>query len=199
MKFCPTCETDKPPEAFNRDARRADGLQSKCRECSRRLNREWHAANRESNAEKNAAWRAANPERRRELRKAWNDANPARRAEQQARWKRANRETCNSLDASRRARKRSTESLHDEQMVDFLSRRWAVSALLGVPVELDHQIPLARGGTHTVDNVRWLPARLNRVKGGRLDHEVTDPEFREYIFGPPTFERVTYATHRNLQ
>ena len=33
MKICTTCRTDKPGDAFGRDKRNRDGLQSRCRDC----------------------------------------------------------------------------------------------------------------------------------------------------------------------
>lgn len=41
-KKCSTCQTVKPQSAFNRRRLSADGLQSRCRDCSR----EWYVANR---------------------------------------------------------------------------------------------------------------------------------------------------------
>jgi 5-methylcytosine-specific restriction endonuclease McrA len=35
-------------------------------------------------------------------------------------------------------------------------------------IEFDHVVPLARGGTHTADNIQAAHARCNRVKGVRV-------------------------------
>lgn len=35
MKYCPRCETRKRNGAFYRDAKRGDGLSSRCKECLR--------------------------------------------------------------------------------------------------------------------------------------------------------------------
>ena len=35
-------------------------------------------------------------------------------------------------------------------------------------VHLDHIIPLSKGGTHSLDNVRWVCARCNLIKGSDI-------------------------------
>jgi hypothetical protein len=42
-------------------------------------------------------------------------------------------------------------------------------------------VPLSRSGPHCVENLRLLPARLNSVKGGKLDSEVASTEFHDWI------------------
>lgn len=37
--------------------------------------------------------------------------------------------------------------------------------------EIDHIVPLSRGGGNGVDNIRWLSADINRAKGASLDSE----------------------------
>ncbi|MGH2487451.1 MAG: hypothetical protein ACRDHE_15710, partial [Ktedonobacterales bacterium] len=69
-------------------------------------------------------------------------------------------------------------------------------AFMGSPFHVDHILPLARGGKHHHDNLRVLPARLNLVKNDRLDSEVTDPEFHQWISGENTFAQVTYRSFR---
>ena len=48
-------------------------------------------------------------------------------------------------------------------------------------LELDHVIPLSRGGTHTFDNVRAAHLRCNRRKGRRLLSELSWYEAPEEI------------------
>lgn len=40
---------------------------------------------------------------------------------------------------------------------------------------IDHKVPFAKGGGHTMDNLRVVPASINRRKGGRL------PNLRDWI------------------
>lgn len=36
---------------------------------------------------------------------------------------------------------------------------------------IDHRIPIARGGSHTLDNLRWTTVRANQMKRDMLDEE----------------------------
>jgi 5-methylcytosine-specific restriction endonuclease McrA len=44
-------------------------------------------------------------------------------------------------------------------------------ALAAVSVAVDHRVPLSRGGTHALDNLRVICARCNRLKGTRTEVE----------------------------
>jgi hypothetical protein len=43
-KWCPSCEALRPVERFTPDASKADGLQSRCRECDNAKCREYYRA-----------------------------------------------------------------------------------------------------------------------------------------------------------
>lgn len=43
MKRCPRCKTEKSIEAFNQNAKRADGLSNWCRSCTSAYLRDWRA------------------------------------------------------------------------------------------------------------------------------------------------------------
>lgn len=48
--------------------------------------------------------------------------------------------------------------------------------LTGIPLaleeaELDHIIPASKGGSHTIDNLRWVHRVTNRAKWDRTDEE----------------------------
>jgi len=45
MKKCSVCQIEKPAEDFNKDAKRRDGLQTKCRVCSSKLSRDNYLKN----------------------------------------------------------------------------------------------------------------------------------------------------------
>lgn len=66
MKVCSVCKRPKPVSEFNRSAARRDGLQTKCRACSKALSRARYEANPDE-------YREANKARRERLRDfVWN-------------------------------------------------------------------------------------------------------------------------------
>lgn len=80
LKKCNCCKSEKPLSEFNRAKGSKDGLQPRCRDCGRRLCREWYGRNKDSeqqkarrrmrirgplDRERNRKWAAENPERAR--------------------------------------------------------------------------------------------------------------------------------------
>jgi len=47
MKRCTVCHEDKQEDQFNKNRRRLDGLQNKCRDCSRVLSREYYSKHKQ--------------------------------------------------------------------------------------------------------------------------------------------------------
>jgi 5-methylcytosine-specific restriction endonuclease McrA len=122
--------------------------------------RRWRAANPERHRESTRAWWEANRDAQYEVNRQWRDANPERYAEMLRDWGTRNRTRRSEYRARRRARKAN----------GFLSERdWSrlVNRLGGrcfycgsaEPMTIDHIIPLARGGRHTIGNV--IPACLS--------------------------------------
>lgn len=63
MKTCPRCKTSKPFYEFAKHSRRADGLQSQCKDCKHKTDQEYY----QKNVEKITA-RVSTPEARRRQR-----------------------------------------------------------------------------------------------------------------------------------
>lgn len=103
-------------------------------------NREYYVRNREKLLERNRTWKAENPDRVRELR--------------------------TQHEAVRRARKRTTQVDNDPRITALYEiAAWLRSQ--GDDVHVDHIRPLARGGTHTYENLQILTAQENMRKGAR--------------------------------
>lgn len=62
MAHCPRCERDLPPEAFNKEARRANGLASTCRECRKKIQKNERETHRERYTATSKAYRKRKPE-----------------------------------------------------------------------------------------------------------------------------------------
>lgn len=95
--------------------------------------------------------------------------------------------------ARRRAAKKlatppwSLEGFHKDRIDEFYEDsalfRWA----LKLPFEVDHIISLFNGGLHVFWNLQHLTQSVNASKGTQDD---------AYVYPKPTFNRVTYRTHR---
>jgi len=200
-KRCSHCGEVKDCAAFAKNAHKSDGLQHYCRPCASKARAKYAASPKGRARMRAKSWakyvsspkgRAVRVKARIKYR-----SSPKGRATANA-WQRAHPEKGRATEQVRRARKRAAEIGDRETLSKFASGRWYAEAFIGSPVHLDHVQALAAGGAHAIENLRWLPAWVNVRKGAKADHDVSDPDARAWLIGPPTFEQVTYITRRTL-
>jgi 5-methylcytosine-specific restriction endonuclease McrA len=153
---------------FSRKSAAPSGRASTCKECTSQYFRDWYAANGDRVRERARAAAIANPERNRERVNAWHSANPERH-QQQAR---------ESKHRRRAIEKGTSTGAIDERRI--WEEQAGICALCDQPIDrelkhpdpfsksLDHIIPLAKGGSHTQDNVQWTHLRCNLSKGASV-------------------------------
>lgn len=147
MKVCTRCKAEKDTSHFGKDRNRPDGHFPQCRECV-------NAARRVANAP--ASWISANRERA----KRYSSEN---RAAENARLR--------LQGYRRRAQMRdvATETISSADIASLVALFGGVCAYCPAPWEhLDHYIPLARGGSHTIANLVPACAACNLSKGAKL-------------------------------
>ena len=168
-----------------------------CRECHReRCRRHYEAnpekerekkrrhyeANPEKELERTRRWKKANPEKVREWRQRWREANLDRSRDNIRRWCKANPEKRREYCRKRRALKKSSIGVWDDD--DFIERqlflyqngecfycRNPLGHILDRNFELEHQTPLSRGGKHCATNVVLSCTPCNRRKGAKTAEE----------------------------
>ena len=122
---------------------------------------EYYAANKEKIAAQQAEYCAANKEKRAAQKAEYNAANKEKLAAQRARYRAANPEVFRAAGHRRRARKA------DNGVWEILSGEWervvaryrGCCAYCGVEddnLEMDHVVPVAKGGGHRIGN--FVPA-----------------------------------------
>ena len=180
MKTCSKCGESKPLEGFHKNKSRRDGLQTYCRKCVQVTT----LANKERIRVTTLAWRETNKEKHRATSLAYRAANKNHKSTTVAAWAAANRER-------RAATNAAYVKAHPEKSLEAKFRRRALKANNGVnlvtsaetagiiampctackapsPSEIDHIIPLARGGSHTIGNLMPLCPSCNRSKNDML-------------------------------
>tara|TARA_R100000951_G_scaffold21131_1_gene17557 strand:+ start:3248 stop:3775 length:528 start_codon:yes stop_codon:yes gene_type:complete len=99
--------------------------------------------------------------------KAWREKNYEKFREQWLRYPEKN----NARAAKRRgALRNQTPDLTEEQVKQILTiyeECSKISVETGIPHEVDHIIPICKGGLHHPDNLQILTMRENRRKGGK--------------------------------
>lgn len=153
MKRCPRCEETKSLDQFHKHSR--DGHQTYCKDCKRVLNRQWKQQHPEQNREWSRQWYRSNKE--------WHKAYKYGHY-------RANTDLYRENDARRRAR------MHGNGVYRVTRQEWAVlkagpCAHCGstADIEVDHIIPISRGGRHSIGNLQSLCRACNRSKRDQFD------------------------------
>lgn len=162
---CNHCLTVKDPSDFSSSSSHKDGIDGRCRACRNYIQNKRNALN---------------PERHRAHQRKWREKNPTKPAEDHRKFLAANPFYDRDLQARRRAQKRGTEVEPIESRVVLERDRWTcgicggpidptLRAPDGLSASVDHMVALARGGTHTYDNVQAAHLRCNIRKGARTD------------------------------
>lgn len=186
-KACNLCGEKKSPEEFYRNAGTKDGLGSCCKRCSIDKARRARLADPERARRHDRAYRARNLEKVRAKGRAryWRDVEASR--ERSRAWAAANRDyfkawradhdACMKAHYKAKRAKRLQVLVGSIDVVAIWDGRCGICGLdldpnLRFPDRLsksiDHIVPLARGGTHTQDNVQWAHLGCNSAKGARL-------------------------------
>lgn len=152
-KICFKCNVEKDVSEFYKNRRNSCGLASYCKPCQAANQRRWRA----SNAEK----ANKSEQRRREIRnrtaKEWRENNPDR-------WSALLGKTA----ATRRQQDCIPDDFDFEKTIPFYAERDRLNAMGDVRYEVDHIIPLTKGGKHHHDNLQVITQKENRAKGNTI-------------------------------
>ncbi len=146
---------------------------------------EWYYANKERSRATTKVWLARNTDRVRETRKDWvvNNLEHHRRVCKE--WREANRAKKTVIQNNRRARLLSapgTFTLQDVQAILIAQNFHCAYCAETENLQIDHVVPISRGGSNWPWNLQWLCAAHNTSKNTK-----TDAEYRK-IAGLPVVE-----------
>lgn len=174
MKICSKCKQEKNESEFYSDKRRPNGLQSECKYCVKLRNEK----NKEKRKQTAIKWRAKNKEYCKEHQRKWREDNRDKVREYKAKWKRENKAKVAQIVANRRAITIGA-FLEDVDRELVYNRDGRICGICKNVVldfkndfELDHIIPLSRGGKHSYCNTQTSHSRCNHKKSDRLMEEL---------------------------
>ena len=192
-KSCSRCQCVKPLEDFHKNASSPDGRYSICRQCSNKTSRikRSSAEAKEQEKERSARYYQENKDRLLENRKKryerdkekalesnrkWHEANIEHHRELNRQWSKNNPEAARALVARRRARLLEADGFYTKddifRMIDEQGGLCpACNADLANGYNVDHVIPVSRGGSNYPDNLQLLCPTCNRSKSNKLPHE----------------------------
>lgn len=204
MKTCTKCgiEYEATIEFFTTDKRRKDGLGSSCRVCDRKRGHIYYTNNKsdcnkrthnqyfknhEFNKQKGRDWYKANKEVHNQRTKQWAERNPnyssdhyqrnKKRYNQLAQQYRLNNpDIMNASSAKRRATKLNQTPILTQDEKHQIEIIYKKSQELGKNWQVDHIIPLAKGGLHHPDNLQIVVKRYNLQKSDKLNFRLPTSE-----------------------
>jgi 5-methylcytosine-specific restriction endonuclease McrA len=119
-------------------------------------------------------YRKANPHKFAEWSRRFHERNPGKKAAWNRDWQRKNPEKARAHRARMDARKRNQSPDLSNAEKEQMLRVYSFAHELGPSFEVDHIVPLGKGGLHHPDNLQILTKTENRRKHTKLDYE---PEF----------------------
>ena len=184
MKHCFKCQQTKDESEFNKCRSRPDGLQTQCRECKRaylnkyyysehgnEVSRRYYEANKEVRNKQSREYYKKHAASLNTLSRAYYVDNKDKWKISNKRWYEANKEYYRAKDALRGARKKAVNQFTDKDELWILKEAMALAKirtkLFNVAWEVDHIIPISKGGAHSADNIQVVPASWNRKKSNK--------------------------------
>jgi 5-methylcytosine-specific restriction endonuclease McrA len=178
MKFCNTCKIDKSRDEFSKCKAKPDGLQNKCKSCTKEYNsknkkrqsqlaRAWYIANQDIQKEKHAEYRS----KTKEWRKAYDSSRYL-----------DNKEYYYVKDHNRKAIiKGKTVDMPPnwrELVLEFYGER-CLKCGKEKDIQMDHVIPISWDESiHTLSNIQPLCEGCNKSKGA-----LNSDDFRDHHSG----------------
>ncbi len=174
-KYCTRCGELKSLDQFYLAKKSRDGHKAYCSDCGREDSREWIIAHPEENRARARKGYEDDPEAGKKRAKEWSAKNPEKRRAICRKWSQENPELQRASTQRRRARLANVE--HEKfRDVDVFERDKWICGICGQPInpaerhpapghaQLDHVVPIAKGGPHTWENVQASHAICNQQK-----------------------------------
>lgn len=130
---------------------------SKRRELNRAYSKKWRSENPERCRQLKTQWRRNNPEKSKQMNRLYFERNPGAKLEIRNRYR-------------ARLANAKVGITKPMRVVYQMARR--VSKCTGIKFDVDHIIPISKGGKHCIENIRAIPAIINRRKSNKIIHDV---------------------------
>jgi 5-methylcytosine-specific restriction endonuclease McrA len=182
-KPCTKCGQIKLFSEFNNRRASPDGKQPKCRDCEKADHRAYNAKNSARNTAKATAWNKANSERRKIITNNYVLRNPEKRREtnklnhlknrnkrliQTKEWRLANMDKARSYVLKRRGLIKSTAKQISIKEINKLYSSSCKYCGSNDKIEIDHIVPLSKGGRHSIGNLAPACRKCNASKGDKF-------------------------------
>lgn len=169
---CSKCGSIKPLWGFNRSAKKKFGISTYCKKCDTELSKIWLANNKDKRSGYRKEYYNLNKDKEISKMKLWSINNRDKHNAIKSKYKKSNPDKYAAIEAVRRARKlNQTDDLnqYDKLRIDTL---YTVSDLLGKDFQVDHIVPISKGGSHHPDNLQIVRKIDNLKKNNKVNYSV---------------------------
>lgn len=192
MKRCTKCNRRRRYSQFNSDKSKKDGLYSSCKECRKKIRKDYYIKHREDLIEKASEWANENKERRKKIEakyrsknrrkeklrtKRYREENPEKRRQTNRKYYLNHPEVAYKSVANRRARKMgATIGKIDYEEIKAIGICYLCNKKVNFKLKyphprsksFDHVVPLSKGGSHSQENVKLTHLRCNKRKTSKI-------------------------------
>jgi len=164
VKICSRCRAEKDISDFGKRSDRPDGLQYFCKQCARRAVAEIRTSDPERARLLDVKYRTENKTAFAARQKRYRETHREQQRQRTSRWRAANPHIAKEQDHRRRALigadKKRVSSAEIKKMLS------GACIYCGAKAEqIDHVVPLSRGGRHSIGNLAPACGFCNRSKG----------------------------------
>lgn len=178
-KLCARCGIEKDSSYFRKEKRNKDGLQSYCNECQKEYNREYRKDNpryAEQHKEESARFRKNHVEQVAEMLRKWYFKNVTfnrqRNRGAMKIWRSENKEKTKMYSENRRALILGVEgngiTVEEwETIKNEAGNRCSYCRQKSDKLQMDHVVPVSKGGSHNAENITPACPSCNQSKGNK--------------------------------
>ena len=147
---------------------------SYCKKCDAARNRRYYQANKEKENARRHKYYRENKEFATEFNKRWRDNNPEKvQAGLRKRRARKNNAISDGWTEEQVLKLHGNTCHICDQEIDLSASRWAGRGDWENGLQFDHVIPLSKGGSDTIDNIKPSHALCNIIKGNKINFKIT--------------------------
>jgi 5-methylcytosine-specific restriction endonuclease McrA len=170
MKECTRCHIELPLSSFGKHKSGKYGVKSRCKKCLSNDEKNARQNDPDKYRERNKKWNEDNPDKVYSIRKNWTDANKEYVAEYKRNW--ADEHYSDIIAKQYYLRRKDrilNNGLYYVRPNEIKKLRSSSCFYCGSfeNIEIDHIIPIALGGTHSIGNLTSACRKCNASKGSK--------------------------------
>lgn len=168
-KTCTKCGESKTLDCFGKRSGGKDGFRSDCKECRAKVAATYYLANTEKTKARVKKWRLDNREKANFQSRRYQLENPEKRAVSTKKYRLANPQKYRHYSNARRARELANGIFEiTKKELNKLYNSPCFYCGSNKSIQMDHVIPINRGGRHSIGNLVPACSRCNSSKKDKL-------------------------------